>query len=82
MLGFSLSGFTYPNMGMMPAVRALSNLEPLRHYYLIYVDEALMGAPSTAALPDALALVAFFIPALCVAPRLHRALVYQNYPLK
>ena len=82
MLGFSLSGFTYPNMGMLPFVRALSNLEPLRHYYLIYVDEALMGAPSTAALPDALALVAFFIPALCVAPRLHRALVYLNYPLK
>lgn len=82
MLGFSLSGFTYPSMAMMPFIRALSNLEPLRHYYLIYVDEALMGAPAICATPDALALVAFFIPALCVAPRLHRALIYQNYPLK
>lgn len=82
MLGFSLSGFTYPNMGMMPFVRALSYLEPLRHYYLIYVDEALMGAPPICATPDALALVAFFIPALCVAPRLHKALIYQNYPVK
>jgi len=27
-------------------------------------------------------LVAFIIPALCVAPRLHRALIYQNNPLK
>lgn len=82
MLGFSLSGFTYPNMAMLPMVKALSNLEPLRHYYLIYVNEALMGAPAINSLPHALALVAFIVPALCVAPRLHRALKYQNYPLK
>ena len=82
MLGFSLSGFTYPSMGMLPVVRALSNLEPLRHYYLIYVNEALMGAPAINSLPHSLALAAFIIPALCVAPRLHRALIYQNYPLK
>lgn len=82
MLGFSLSGFTYPSMAMLPPVQALSNLEPLRHYYLIYVNEALMGAPPINSLPHAMALVAFFIAALCVAPRLHRALIYQNYPLK
>lgn len=82
MLGFSLSGFTYPNMAMLPVVQALSNLEPLRHYYLIYVNEALMGAPAINSLPHGMALVAFIIPALCVAPRLHRALLYQNYPLK
>jgi ABC-2 type transport system permease protein len=67
---------------MLPPVRALSNLEPLRHYYLIYVNEALMGAPATNSLLPSMALVAFFIPALCVAPRLHHALIYQNYPLK
>ncbi len=82
MLGFSLSGFTYPNMSMLPVVQALSNLEPLRHYYLIYVNEALMGAPPINSLPHSMALAAFIIPALCVAPRLHRALIYQNYPLK
>ena len=81
MLGFSLSGFTYPNMGMLPFVRALSYIEPLRHYYLIYVNEALMGAPFLNSMPAALALVAFMIPALCVAPRLHHALRYQNYPV-
>ena len=82
MLGFSLSGFTYPSMGMMAPIQALSWLEPLRHYYVIYVNEALMGAPASNSLPAALMLVAFMIPALCVAPRLHRALIYQNYPLK
>ena len=81
MLGFSLSGFTYPNMGMLPFVRALSYIEPLRHYYLIYVNEALMAAPFSNSIPAALALVAFMIPALCVAPRLHHALKYQNYPI-
>lgn len=82
MLGFSLSGFTYPVMNMLPAIQAWANLEPLRHYYLIYVNEALMAAPAINSLPHMLALCAFFIPALLVSRRLHRALVDQNYPLK
>ena len=82
MLGFSLSGFTYPNMAMLPFVRALSYLEPLRHYYLIYVNEALLGAPSINSMPHSLALSAFIVAALLVAPRLHHALIHQNYRLK
>lgn len=82
MLGFSLSGFTYPNMGMLPFVRAISYIEPLRHYYLIFVNEALMGAPAMNSVPYGLALAAFAIAALAVAPRLHHALKYQNYRLK
>ena len=82
MLGFSLSGFTYPQMSMLAPVKALSYLEPLRHYYLIYVNEALMAAPVENSIPYMLALNAFLVAALCVAPRLHRALVYWNYPLK
>ncbi len=82
MLGFSLSGFTYPQMCMLPPVRALSYMEPLRHYYLIYVNEALMAAPPENSIIYMLALNAFMLSALCVTPRLHRALVYQNYPLK
>ena len=82
MLGFSLSGFTYPQMSMLAPVKALTYLEPLRHYYLIYVNEALMAAPVQNSLPYMLALTAFMLASLCVAPRLHRALVYQNYPLK
>ena len=82
MLGFSLSGFTYPQMAMLPPVKALSYMEPLRHYYLIYVNEALMAAPVENSIPHMLALTLFLVASLCVAPRLHRALVYQNYPLK
>jgi ABC-2 type transport system permease protein len=82
MLGFSLSGFTYPQMAMLPPVKALSYMEPLRHYYLIYVNEALMAAPVENSIPHMLALTLFMVASLCVAPRLHRALVYWNYPLK
>ncbi len=82
MLGFSLSGFTYPQMAMLPPVKALSYLEPLRHYYLIYVNEALMAAPVENSIPHMLALTGFMLASLFVAPRLYDALVYQNYPLK
>lgn len=82
MLGFSLSGFTYPVMSMLPPVQALSNLVPLRHYYLIYVNEALMGAPVENSLPAAGALCLFLLASIIVSPRLHNALIHQNYPLK
>lgn len=82
MLGFSLSGFTYPVMGMPPFVQALTHLVPLRHYYLIYVNEALMAAPVQDSIPEAGALCLFMLAALVVSPRLHNALIHQNYPLK
>ncbi len=82
MLGFSLSGFTYPQMSMLAPVKALSYMEPLRHYYLIYVNEALMAAPVENSIPHMLALTAFMLASLFVAPRLCNALIYQNYPLK
>lgn len=82
MLGFSLSGFTYPNMAMLPPIRALSYIEPLRHYYLIYVNEALMAGSIENTIHAMLALTAFMLVSLTVARRLHRALIYQNYPLK
>lgn len=82
MLGFSLSGFTYPQMSMLAPVKALSYMEPLRHYYLIYVNEALMAAPVENSIPHMLALTVFMLTTLFVAPRLNDALVYQNYPLK
>ncbi len=82
MLGFSLSGFTYPVMNMLPAVQAWCNLVPLRHYYRIYVNEALMAAPVGNSIPACLALCAFLVLPLLVSTRLHNAMLYQNYPLK
>lgn len=82
MLGFSLSGFTYPVMNMLPAIQAWTYLVPLRYFYRIYVNEALMAAPVINSIPLCLGLCAFFIMPLIVSPRLYRAMLYQNYPLK
>ncbi len=82
MLGFSLSGFTYPVMNMLPAIQAWTYLVPLRYFYRIYVNEALMAAPVINSIPICLGLCAFFIMPLIVSPRLYKAMLYQNYPLK
>ena len=82
MLGFSLSGFTYPVMNMLPAFQAVTWLMPLRHYYLIYVNEALMNGSQMNTLIPALCLTAFFLPAILVSRRLNDALINNNYPLK
>ena len=43
MTSFSVSGFSFPVDAMYPSVQALSNFFPLRHYFMIYVDQALNG---------------------------------------
>lgn len=80
MLSFSLSGFTFPKMGMLPFVQALTNLFPLRHYYLIYVNEVLLGNPITQSLPSVAVLIGFTGLQLLIMKRLHRALKYQYFP--
>ena len=82
MLGFSLSGFTYPVMNMLPAFQAFTWLIPLRHYYLIYVNEALLNGPEINTLIPALCLAFCPILALLVSSRLYGAMVHNNYPLK
>ena len=82
MLGFSLSGFTYPVMNMLPPFQALTWLIPLRHYYKIYVNEALMAGPIVNTVVPMLCLTAFFLFTLLVSRRLHNAMIYNNYPLK
>ena len=43
MLAFSLCGLSYPVSAMYPSLEAWSYLYPLRHYLLIYIDQALNG---------------------------------------
>ena len=42
-ISVSISGFSFPVMAMSPLLQGLSVLFPLRHYFLIYVDQALNG---------------------------------------
>ena len=67
-------------MGMLPFVQALTNLFPLRHYYLIYVNEVLLGNPITQSLPAVAVLIAFTGLQMLIMRRLHKALLYQYFP--
>lgn len=45
MVSFSIAGFSFPVLAMDPMLQALTNLFPLRHFFLIYVDQSLNGIP-------------------------------------
>lgn len=78
-IAFSISGFTYPVPSMDPTLQAISQLFPLRHYFLIYVDQALNGRALYYSLPQYLMLAAFMILPFLVARNLKKALLYFKY---
>ncbi|WP_302988130.1 ABC transporter permease [uncultured Muribaculum sp.] len=78
-LSFSLAGFTYPVMAMAPAFKLLSWLFPLRHYYLIYVNQALNGYSLTYIWTSVLALACFAILPLLVLRRYKTAFLKYKY---
>jgi ABC-2 type transport system permease protein len=80
--GFSLSGFTYPVSAMDPPLHTICLLFPLRHYYMIYVNEAIFGGGFAQSAPYLVGLLCFIILPFTVLMRLRSALVLQNYPLK
>ncbi len=44
-LQFSLAGFSFPVSAMSPVFNWLSNLLPLHHYFMVYMNQALNGYP-------------------------------------
>lgn len=78
-VSFSISGFSFPVMAMSPALQALSNLFPLRHYFLIYVGQALNGYPMSYAWMSYMALLIFMMLPLFILKRLHNAILYYEY---
>lgn len=78
-LSFSMCGLSFPLMGMHPTLQALANLFPLRHYFLIYVDQALNGYPMIYSWTNYVALLLFMLLPFLIAPRLKGALIYYKY---
>lgn len=78
-LSFSISGFSYPVMAMHPILQGLSNLFPLRHYFLIYVDQALNGYSMVFSWINYVALLVFMLLPFFVVKRLKEALIYYKY---
>lgn len=78
-LGFSLAGFSLPVEAMPPYVQGFSAIFPLRHYYLIHVQETLWGSGFAGCWQEVVHLLLFlFLPAVLMR-RLDHAYTYQDY---
>ena len=80
-LAFSLSGFTFPVVGMPRIFQALSVMFPLRQHYLIYVNEALFGLPMTASWIHFGILILFWLLPLPVMHRIKKEALRSTQPL-
>ncbi len=78
-LSFSVSGFTFPVRSMPEPMQYFVPLFPMRHYYLIYVDQALNGIPLIYSWQPYMALVLFMLLPLLVMPRLKARLLKNEY---
>lgn len=77
MISFSITGFSFASMAMSPILYGLSFLFPLRHFFLIYVDQALNGIPLGYSAYHYAALLGFFLVGLLLMGRIRRFL-YEN----
>lgn len=79
MISFSIVGFSFPVQGMDPTLQALARLFPLRHYFLIYVDQALNGRALFYTLSEYAWLLGFLILPFLIGRNLKRALLDFEY---
>lgn len=79
-LAVTMSGFTYPLEYMPPAIQGLAVLFPMRSFYLFTLDTAMLGLPIAHTAKYLLMIAVFMLLPLFVTKRLHKALIYENYP--
>lgn len=78
-LGISLAGFSLPVEAMPPYVQGFSAIFPLRHYYLIHVQQTLWASGFAGCWQEFVHLLLFlFLPATLMR-RLEHAYIYQDY---
>lgn len=78
-LSFSLAGFTYPVTAMDGMLQKMSWLFPLRHYYLIYVNQALDGYSVAYVWQSVVALLLFLLLPCLVLWRYRAAFLKYKY---
>jgi ABC-2 type transport system permease protein len=79
MIAFSISGFSFPVNAMYVPVQMMSYLFPLRHYFLIYVDQALNGRAVFYSFSSYLALMAFYLLPVFTIRNLKWSLQHASY---
>lgn len=79
-LGYTMTGFSLPIEAMPAAAQGLAWAFPVRHYYLLYVQEAFFASGFAGCWKQIIALLSFqFLPLLGLR-RLKAAYIYLNYP--
>jgi ABC-2 type transport system permease protein len=78
-VSFSISGFSFPIEGMSGSIEAATNLFPLRHYFMIYSNKALLGYPTAYSWVHYAALLTFCLLPLPLMKRLKYALKNYHY---
>jgi len=81
-LGVTFAGATFPIEQMPYGVRILSYLFPIRHYFNIYVNQALTGAGINHSVLSFVSLAAFWILPFFVYYRIKIFAINQNIPTK
>ena len=80
-ISFSIAGFSYPVFAMHPSLQWASHLFPLRHYFLIYVDQALNGYSLYYSHMEYVALMLFALAPIPLAYRLKHSLKHREYKM-
>ncbi|MDN5553280.1 ABC transporter permease [Prevotella sp.] len=78
-VSFSTSGATYPAFSMNPIIQGLTNLFPLRHYYMIYQINIFNGYPLMDAWFSISALILFALLPIFVMGNIKRAMLLYVY---
>ena len=81
-LSITAAGATFPVEQLPYFFRELALAFPMRHYFLIYVNQALNGVDVSLSLTKYLILLGFTLLPLFVYKRLKNAAINMNYPIK
>lgn len=79
MLSFTTSGATFPVFAMHPAIEAIAQLFPLRHYYMIYQISIFNGFPFVDAWFNFMALAIFAALPFFVLLKIKRSMLEYVY---
>lgn len=78
-MSFTLTGFTYPNEAMLPAVRPFTFLYPLRQYYQLYCNVQINGLPFLESIIPFMYLMIFWLVPFIVIMRIKSVAIKLDY---
>lgn len=78
-MSFTLTGFTYPNEAMLPAVKPFTFLYPLRQYYQLYCNVQINGLPFLENIMPFVYLMIFWLVPFIVIMRIKSVAIKLDY---